>query len=118
MSSRVMTNPTRSRSRFTLTGAVTILLFAACGFARPQAWSAQGHRLVALVATNHLSTAARTNVGWLLDGANLADVAVWADQYVADGVEGLDEVSDLHGASASRMAGVEMSVGVGPDTTE
>jgi hypothetical protein len=46
------------------------------------AWSRQGHRLVAMVAANHLTPAAKQNVKWLLDDATLADVAVWADDYV------------------------------------
>jgi S1/P1 Nuclease len=46
------------------------------------AWNAQGHRLVALVATNHLTPAARQQVQTLLGDETLADVAVWADQYL------------------------------------
>jgi len=46
-----------------------------------QTWSPQGHRLVALVAANHLSAAARDGVRSLLAEATLADVAIWADQY-------------------------------------
>jgi nuclease S1 len=46
------------------------------------AWSPQGHRLVALVAANHLSPSARQNISWLLGTENLADVAVWADEYL------------------------------------
>jgi hypothetical protein len=48
-------------------------------------WGPQGHRLVALVAANHLSPAARQAVRALLGPDTLADVAVWADAYVADG---------------------------------
>jgi hypothetical protein len=44
-------------------------------------WNAQGHRLVGLVAENHLTPVARQNVRWLLDRRTLADVAAWADQY-------------------------------------
>ena len=73
-----------SSRRFALAGAAATLLFAALGFARLEAWSAQGHRLVALVATSHLTIVSQQNVAWLLDGASLADVAVWADEYVAD----------------------------------
>jgi hypothetical protein len=78
------------RSRFSSTHTIgiasagTVLLFATLCVARLQAWSAQGHRLVALVATSHLTANARTNVAWLLDDAGLADVAAWADEYVAD----------------------------------
>lgn len=46
------------------------------------AWNAQGHRLVALVATNHLTPAARQQVQALLGDETLADVAVWADRYL------------------------------------
>jgi hypothetical protein len=75
----------RTSSRgFTLTGAAVALLIAALGFAPLEAWGLQGHRLVALVATSHLTTVSHLNVSWLLDGASLADVAVWADEYVAD----------------------------------
>lgn len=56
------------------------------------AWSPQGHRLVALVATNHLTPTARQNVSWLLGSATLADVAVWADEYL----EGNNQTSFWH----------------------
>jgi len=49
-----------------------------------QAWGAQGHRLVGLIAANHLSRVAKQNVNWLLDGQSLADVSSWADQQVTD----------------------------------
>jgi hypothetical protein len=48
------------------------------------AWGPQGHRLVARVATDHLTPTARQNVGWLLGHQTLADVAVWADQFRDD----------------------------------
>jgi hypothetical protein len=48
------------------------------------AWGGQGHRLVGLLAANHLSAAATANVKWLLDGQSLADVASWADGQVTD----------------------------------
>lgn len=63
---------------------LTILLAALAG-ATAQGWGPQGHRLVAMVAANHLSEAARRNVRSLLGHETLADVAVWADAYVADG---------------------------------
>jgi hypothetical protein len=47
-----------------------------------EAWGPQGHRLVAIVATNHLTPAARQNVQRLLGDESLADVAVWADDYL------------------------------------
>ncbi len=80
----MMTSRSRSIRRVTHTGAATTLLWAMIGVASLEAWSAQGHRLVALVATSHLTPAARQNVAWLLDDASLATVAVWADEYVAD----------------------------------
>ena len=45
------------------------------------AWGAQGHRLVALVATARLTPTARRNVEWLLGPETLADVSSWADRY-------------------------------------
>jgi hypothetical protein len=60
-----------------------VLLFGA-GLAPLRAWSPQGHRLVALVAAARLTPLARRNVAWLLDGRSLADVAVWADEHVAE----------------------------------
>ena len=48
------------------------------------AWGGQGHRLVGLIAANHLSQVAKRNVQWLLDGQSLAAVASWADQQVSD----------------------------------
>jgi hypothetical protein len=48
----------------------------------PQGWGAQGHRLVALVAADRLTPAARQNVTWLLGDESLADVSSWADQYL------------------------------------
>lgn len=44
-----------------------------------EAWGAQGHRVIALLAADHLTATARKNVARLLDGASLAGVAVWAD---------------------------------------
>jgi hypothetical protein len=49
-----------------------------------QAWGAQGHRIVGLIAAAHLSPTARQNVAWLLPEASLADVANWADLQVGD----------------------------------
>jgi len=57
------------------------LLLAAL-VARVEGWGPQGHRLVALVAENHLTPAARKNVQVLLGDESLADVAVWADEYL------------------------------------
>src|SRR5690349_15056984 len=60
------------------------LVLAGLAMGRLDAWSAQGHRLVALVADAYLTTTARENVIWLLGNGSLADVAAWADEYVAD----------------------------------
>jgi hypothetical protein len=46
------------------------------------AWGPQGHRLVARIAEKQLSSVARQNVAWLLEGASLADVSTWADEAV------------------------------------
>jgi len=55
-------------------------------------WSPQGHRLVALLAENHLAAAARQNVASLLGSAGLSDIAVWADAYL----EGNNQTSFWH----------------------
>src|SRR5262245_168650 len=57
------------------------LLAAGLSVARVEAWGAQGHRLVALVADAHLTPTARRNVKWLLDPETLTDVSSWADRY-------------------------------------
>jgi hypothetical protein len=49
-----------------------------------RAWGTQGHHLVALVATAHLTPVAHRNVSWLLAPETLSDVSVWADQYRDD----------------------------------
>lgn len=59
-----------------------LLVFAGLLSAAAYAWGPQGHRLVALVAANHLTNAARQEVQRLLDGQSLADVASWADEYL------------------------------------
>ena len=48
------------------------------------AWGGQGHRLVGLIAFNHLTPVARRNVLWLLGKQTLADIASWADSRVSD----------------------------------
>ena len=70
------------------------LLFASVCVASTsvQTWSPQGHRLVALLATSHLTPTARQDVSWLLGDASLADVAVWADRYL----EGNNQTSFWH----------------------
>lgn len=57
-----------------------------------EGWGPQGHRLVAIVAANHLTPAARKQVTSLLGGESLADVAIWADEYV----EGHRETAPWH----------------------
>ncbi len=46
-----------------------------------QAWGPQGHKLVAMVAMDHLTPVARRNVKALLGPETLADVASWPDAY-------------------------------------
>jgi len=48
------------------------------------AWGAQGHRLVAALATEYLTPAARANVETLLGPETLPDVASWADGFRQD----------------------------------
>lgn len=45
------------------------------------AWGPQGHKLVALIAQDHLTPMARRNVRALLGAETLADVASWPDAY-------------------------------------
>ena len=51
------------------------------------AWGVQGHRLVGSIAAERLTPVAKRNVGWLLDGQTLADVANWADTLTSDQVQ-------------------------------
>ena len=44
------------------------------------AWGVQGHRLVGMLASNHLSPVAQQNVKWLLAPETLGDIASWADE--------------------------------------
>jgi beta-galactosidase beta subunit len=48
------------------------------------AWGGDGHKIVANIAEARLTPAARAQVQVLLDGAHLADVAVWADDVRRD----------------------------------
>ena len=64
--------------------AVCVVLAVVCSWSSLLAWGGQGHRLVGLVAANHLSRVARQNVTWLLDGQSLAEVSSWADGQVTD----------------------------------
>ena len=56
------------------------LLAILAGTAGVSAWGAQGHRLVGLLAANHLTPVAKRNVEWLLAPETLGDVASWADE--------------------------------------
>ena len=49
-----------------------------------QAWGPEGHRLVALVAQDHLTPAAREQVQILLGKQSMADVSSFADEYRVD----------------------------------
>ena len=62
------------------------MLMGLCG-ATAEAWGVQGHRLVALLATHQLSPSAKLNVAWLLPDSSLAEIAVWADDYVPDNTQ-------------------------------
>jgi len=81
-----------SRRNVVLLRCAALLLAVGLTPATMRAWGPQGHRLVALVATNHLSAAARQNIAWLLGNETLADVAVWADGYL----EGNNQTSFWH----------------------
>jgi hypothetical protein len=61
----------------------SLLLLVGLSTATPRAWGVQGHRVLALVASANLTTAARANVRRLLPDETLADVANWADQYIS-----------------------------------
>jgi hypothetical protein len=70
--------------RKTSAALIGVLLLAAPASRRVQAWGTQGHHLVALVATAHLTPMARQNASWLLAPQTLSDVSLWADQYRDD----------------------------------
>lgn len=72
--------------------SAAVLLLVSIASTTVEAWSPQGHRLVALIATKHLTPTARQNIAWLLGTTSLADVAVWADQYL----EGNNQTSFWH----------------------
>jgi hypothetical protein len=61
-------------SRFFLTALLALGSHLAFGFA------AEGHRLVALIAEEHLTTNTRKKVEELLAPATMADVSTWADE--------------------------------------
>jgi hypothetical protein len=68
------------------------LLMTWAATASLDAWGVQGHRLVGLVAANHLTPLARANVVWLLAPESLADVASWADEYLV----GVNQTAPWH----------------------
>ncbi len=78
------------RTRHSRIAALVMLAWIAG--ATVHAWSPQGHRLVALIAMKHLTPPARQSVSRLLGNESLADVAVWADQYL----EGNNQTSFWH----------------------
>jgi hypothetical protein len=73
-------------------GIATLSFLVCLASTTLHAWGPQGHRLVAMVAMNRLVPTARQNVAWLLGDESLADVAVWADQYL----EGNNQTSFWH----------------------
>jgi len=77
----------KSRKCPVLLVGAALAMFVSFGVATVEAWGAQGHRLVALIAADHLTSAARQNIAWLLPDSSLADIAVWADQQVADNTQ-------------------------------
>src|SRR4051812_4028895 len=60
--------------------ALVVVVVVLAGGTRLSAWGTQGHRLVALLATNHLTAIAQRNVTWLLAPETLGDIASWADE--------------------------------------
>ena len=69
-------------TRIHSTIAVLSCLLVGASAARVHAWGAQGHRLVALIATARLTPSAKQNVAWLLGPESLGDVSSWADRYL------------------------------------
>ena len=84
--------PTTAHRRTRRWRIAALVMLASIADATVHAWSPQGHRLVALIATRHLTPVARQGVSRLLGTASLADVAVWADQYL----EGNNQTSFWH----------------------
>jgi hypothetical protein len=82
--SRPKGDDVRTKQKPTVRSAAVLVMLASLGLATPEAWGVQGHRLVALIAADQLDSTARLNIAWLLADSNLPDIAVWADDYVAD----------------------------------
>lgn len=70
----------RSARRALAAPVLAGLVLACVNITGVHAWGAQGHRLVALLATARLTPIARSNVEWLLGPETLADVSSWADR--------------------------------------
>src|SRR5204862_7876978 len=73
--------PARNRSSVTRLAPLSCLV-AALAVAHVEGWGPQGHRRVAMVATKPLAPAARQQGTAVLGEESLADVAVWADEYI------------------------------------
>ena len=78
-----MTKLSSTNVRLWIRLIVPATIVATMATATPGAWGLQGHRLVAMVAEGRLTPIAKQNVAWLLDGRSLADVSIWADDYVS-----------------------------------
>ena len=50
----------------------------------PSEWGQKGHRVVGLVAENHLTKRAKDKINFLLDGNSLANVSTYADEIKAE----------------------------------
>ena len=50
----------------------------------PSEWGQTGHRVVGLVADNHLTKRAKDKINFLLDGNSLANVSTYADEIKAE----------------------------------
>jgi hypothetical protein len=84
------------------TGVITVAVVAMVASTSLQAWGTQGHRVIALLATNDLTPIVRQNVEWLLDKVALADEAMWADDYrAANGQTALWHYVDIPSEAAA-----------------
>jgi nuclease S1 len=71
---------------------LTLLVLFSVSVTSLSGWGVQGHRLVAIIATNHLTPVAKQNIAWLLAPETLADIASWAD----DVQGGITQTSPWH----------------------
>lgn len=60
--------------------AFTVMCFASACFA----WGGDGHKIIAQVASAHLSPSAQVGVNSLLEGKQLPDICTWADDIRSD----------------------------------